>query len=309
MSCIVRQARLWIAAAFAAACAGALPAATHFLVVEGLGGTQEYSDRFRSQIERIRDALRQAASEDDRVRVLAGRNATSAQIGAAFEQLASAVQPGDALAVLLVGHGTHDSAGYKFNIPGPDVSGSQLRRWLDLVPAARQLVVSTTSSSGGMLEALKGPRRVVITATKSGREKNATVFGEFFAEALGKTEADANRNDSVSALEAFQYAERRVQRYYADRQRLATEHPQLQGERADAFMLARIGKGASLAENEATRALLSRRESLEERITELTLRKDSMPAADYLKALESLLVEMAGIQRQMMEAAGEEPEE
>ena len=280
-----------------------LSAATHFLLVEGLGGTQQYAERFRNQVERMSEALRKTVGDQRLVTVLAGGDATSGAIGTAFERMAISVQPGDALAVLLIGHGTHDGSGYKFNIPGPDISGSQLKRWLDSVPAARQLVVSTTSSSGGMLEALKAPHRVVITATKSGRERNATIFGEFFAEAFGEAGADTNRNDAISALEAFQYAERKVKGHYADRQRLATEHPQLQGDRADAFLLARLAEGAALAESEDTRALLEQREGLEGRIAELTLRKDSMEASEYLEALEELLLEMAEIQRRISEAA------
>ncbi len=283
------------------ALAGGLGAETHFLMVEGLGGTQEYSDRFRDQLERMREALRRTAGDPSRVTVLAGADAGAGGIAQAFERLAGDVRPGDALAVVLVGHGSHDGSGYKFNIPGPDVSGSQLRGWLDSVPAARQLVVSTTSSSGGMLETLKAPHRVVITATKNGREKNATVFGEYFAEAFGETGADLDRNDAISALEAFQYAERRVKGHYSDAQRLATEHPQLQGERAEAFVLARLGKAAALAENEATRDLLARREALEARVSELRLRRDDMPAAEYLDALEGLVLEIAEIQRQIAE--------
>ena len=279
-----------------------MSAATHFMLVEGLGGTQEYAKRFRDQVQRMRQALLETASEESLVTVLAGSDATSGGIREAFDRMTAVVQPGDALAVFLVGHGSHDGGGYKFNIPGPDVSGGQLKRWLDGIPTAKQLLVCTTSSSGGMLEALRAPHRVVITATKNGREKNATIFGEYFAEAFADAGADANRNDAVSALEAFQYAERKVKGHYADRQQLATEHPQLQGERAETFLLARLGAGAELAENDRTKPLLARRERLEEQISELTLRKDSMESVEYLKSLESLLLEMAAIQRDIMEA-------
>ena len=41
-----------------------------------------------------------------------------------------------------------------------------------------------TSCSGGGSEFLRKPNRVVITATKTGTEKNATVFARYWAEAL-----------------------------------------------------------------------------------------------------------------------------
>ena len=278
-------------------------AATHFLLVEGLGGERRYTESFRDQIERMLAAVRQTSGDETLVTVLAGTDATAGRIESAFGKLAMEVQPGDALAVFLVGHGSHDGSGYKFNIPGPDVTGAQLKLWLDAVPAARQLVVSTTSSSGGALDTLKAPRRVVITATKNGREKNATVFGGYFAEAFAASEADTNKNDSISALEAFRYAEGKVKSHYADHQRLATEHPQLQGDRAEGFLLARLGQAAALAEDPSKRDLLARRESLERRIADLTARKEELTEAEFLKELENLLLEMAAIQQQI---AGEE---
>lgn len=298
--------RMLLGAFVLALCAGlprGAPAATHFLLVEGLGGERRYSERFRDQVSGMLAAVRRTAGDEALVTVLAGTDATAGRIESAFGALAGRMSPGDALAVFLIGHGSHDGGGYKFNIPGPDITGTQLKLWLDAVPAARQLVVSTTSSSGGALDTLKAARRVVITATKNGREKNATVFGEYFAEAFAATEADTNKNDSISALEAFQYAESKVKAHYADHQRLATEHPQLQGERAESFMLARLGQAAALAEDPSTRELLDRRESLELKITDLTARKDQLSQSEFLKRLEALLVEMAEIQR---EIAGEQ---
>ncbi len=39
-----------------------------------------------------------------------------------------------------------------------------------------------TSASGGSIAALEKPKRVVITATKAGTEKNATVFPRYWIE-------------------------------------------------------------------------------------------------------------------------------
>lgn len=275
-------------------------AATHFLVVEGRGGTQVYTERFRDQVERLLPALRRTAGDEALVRVVAGVEATSAQVKAALEEIARAVVPGDDLAVFLIGHGSYDGRSYKFNIPGPDFTDGQLKAWLDAVPAARQLVVSTTSSSGGALETLKSARRVVITATKNGRERNATVFGQYWVEAFSAASADTDKNESISALEAFRYAEDRVKSHYADNKRLATEHPQIQGDLAGAFLLARLGSAAALARDPERRGLLAQREELERRIADLALRKDDMPQNEYLDALQDLLLQLAGLQQRIV---------
>ena len=285
--------------ACAAVLARSAPAATHFVLLEGLGGERRYAASFRRQIEGLLAAARRMSGSDALVTVLAGADARAERIESAFGALAGKAAPEDALAVFLVGHGSHDGSDYKFNIHGPDFTGAQLKLWLDAVPAATQLVVGATSSSGGALEVLKDPRRIVITATRNGRERNATVFGEYFAEALAAAAADTDKNGSRSALEAFRYAEGNVKSHYADRQRLATEHPQLQGERASEFVLARLGRAAAMAADPARRGLLDRRERLERRIADLTARKDELAPSEFLGQLEALLLEMAAIQEQI----------
>lgn len=280
--------------------AGPALSETHFLIVEGLGGTHGYAQRFRNQVREMLPALRRMAGRDGLVRVLAGTEATAVRIEAAFVDFARTVAPGDALAVFLVGHGSHDGKTYKLNIPGPDITASQLKVWLDSVPAARQLVVSTTSSSGGALETLKSPRRVVITATKNGRERNATVFGEYWAEAFAEPTADTDKNESISALEAFRYAESKVEAHFEENKRLATEHPQIQGDRPESFLLARLGDAAEMADDPAKRSLLLQREELERRIADLTVRKDDIAQDEYLDALQALLLELAELQERIV---------
>lgn len=293
--------RAGIAAGLLSGCLAAapVPAATHCLIVEGIGGTQSYAKRFRQQVESLLEACRRAAGDEGLALALAGRDATSERLGEAFGRLAQRSGADDAFGVFLVGHGTHDGRRYKFNLPGPDVSDTQLKFWLDAVPAARQLVVSATSASGGALETLKAPGRIVITATKNGRERNATVFGQYWAEAVAAPEADQDKNERITALEAFRFAEAKVKAHYTERQQLATEHPQLAGDQASGFVLARLGSAARAAGDPATAALVARREALEREIEELRLRKESLPQELYLDALQTLLLQLADVQEQI----------
>ncbi len=129
---------------------------------------------------------------------------------------------------MMIGHGTFDGVEYKFNLPGPDISGTELAALLNRIPASRQLVVDMTSASGGATPALKKENRTVITATKSGSEKNATLFARYWVEALRDPAADTDKNEVVSALEAFQYAQTKTAQFFTEQKRLATEHPQLE---------------------------------------------------------------------------------
>jgi hypothetical protein len=267
--------------------------AAHFVIVGGLGGEPDYEQRFSSYAADL-DKIARAGSGE--VTLLAGKTATREALQAAFERLSQSAARDDSLAVFLIGHGTYDSTNYKFNIPGPDPTAHDLRAWLDRVPAARQLVVVATSASGAALDALQRDTRVVIAATRSGGERNAVVFARYWVEALRDPAADADKNESISALEAFRYAEEKVKRFYAEQKRIATEHPRLEGKLASSFVLARLGGAAAAANDPVRRKLLAQRESLETQIDALKFRKSALPGDQYKKELERLLLELAKIQ-------------
>ena len=204
-----------------------LGAATFYVTVAGLGGEPEYEQRFSSLAQEI-DKLVRAGGPEAKVTTLYGPQATKAQVAAAMAQIAKDAKPSDAVALMLIGHGSFDGFEYKINLPGPDLSGVEIASMLDRIPATRQLVVNMTSSSGGSRAALEKPGRIVITATKSGNEKNATVFARYWVEALRDASADTDKNESVSALEAFTYADQKTTQFYDTQKRLATEHPVLE---------------------------------------------------------------------------------
>ncbi len=204
-----------------------LRAATFYVTVAGLGGEPDYEQRFASQAQEI-DKLLHASSPDAKVTTLYGPQATKANLQNALAQVAREAKPDDAFVLMMIGHGSFDGYEYKINLPGPDISGVELGALLDHIPCTRQLVVNMTSASGGSRAALEKPNRVVITATKSGTEKNATVFARFWVEALRDPAADTDKNEAVSALEAFIYAETKTAQFYDTQKRLATEHPMLE---------------------------------------------------------------------------------
>src|ERR1017187_8390546 len=200
----------------------AAPAATFYVTISGLGGEADYDQRFKMWAQDIDSSLKKAGTPDPDIITLIAP--TREQIRTRFASLASTVKATDSLVVVLIGHGTFDGVDYKFNLPGPDITGAELSTLLDRVPSARQLVVVTTSSSGGSIEFLRKPNRIVIAATKAGTEKNATIFARYWAEALRDPSADVDKNESISALEAFRYAQRKTKEFFDTQKRLATEH-------------------------------------------------------------------------------------
>jgi len=300
----------------AAVCGGAaLHAATFYVTVAGLGGEPDYEQRFTSQAQEI-DKLLHASNGDAKVTTLYGPQATKAAVQNALAQVAREAKPNDAFVLMLIGHGSFDGYDYKLNLPGPDLSGIDLGAMLDRIGSTRQLVVNMTSASGGSRASLEKANRVVITATKSGNEKNATVFARFWVEALRDPSADVDKNESVSALEAFTYATSKTAQFYETQKRLATEHPILEdtgqgdgehkpspengeGLKAAQFALLRIGAAQTAASTPEKKALLEKRDALEEQIDKLKYEKAAMAADDYKKQLQDLLIQLAKTQAEL----------
>jgi len=260
--------------------------------------------------EDIDSSLKRAGGDSSVMTLLAP---TRDQIRARFTEIAKQAKPADALVVMLIGHGTFDGVDYKFNLPGPDITGAELAALFDRVPATRQLVVNMTSSSGGSVQALRRPTRVVVAATRTGTEKNATVFARYWAEALRDPAADVDKNETISALEAFHYAQHKTSDFYDAQLRLATEHSVLEdtgkseGERvpsaengegklAAAFPVVRLGANAAAARDPAKRPLLQKKEQLEQAIDKLKYEKAALPVDAYKKQLTGLLLELARTQ-------------
>ncbi len=281
-----------------------LHATTWCLTVAGLGGEQDYEQRFVSQAGEVQKILR-GAGPDVQVTTLSGAGATKTAVKAALQEIAGKAKQSDDFVLFLIGHGTFDGTEYKFNIPGPDLSGTEISAMLDRIPATRQLVVNGTSASGASVHALQRPSRTVITATKSGTEKNAVAFPRYWIEALRDPAADTDKNEVVSALEAFKFAEAKTREFYERNKRLATEHPMLDGGEpqgpvnAGRFALLRIGSVQKAAQDPAKRALLDKREELEVAIDQLKLQKAAMPTEQYRRQLQALLLQLAQTQAEL----------
>jgi len=285
-------------------------ATTFYVTISGLGGEPDYDQRFKMWATDIDGSLKKAGGDAN---VITMEAPTREQIRAKLGDVSKQAKPNDALVLMLIGHGSFDGTEYKFNIPGPDITGAELSTLLDHIPASRQLIVNMTSCSGGSIEFLRKPNRIVITATKTGTEKNATVFARYWAEALRDPAADADKNEAISALEAFHYAQRKTAEFFDTQKRLATEHSVLEdtgkgeGERtptaengegklAGAFPLVRLGANAAAARDPAKKALLDKKEELEQAIDKLKYEKAAMPADAYRKQLTQLLLELAKTQ-------------
>lgn len=276
-------------------------AESYYLIVAGLGGEPAYSEQFEKDATSLAAVARRTTAES-RVMLLRGEQATREALVNAFESLRTRTKAADDLIVMLIGHGSYDGETYKLNLPGPDIDGKEFAELLGKVPARSQLIVNATSASGAVLEMWAGEGRTLITATRSGFERNATRFAQHFAGALTAGAADINKNGAITAQEAFDYASRSVADSFTKDGALATEHPQIAGAAPGRMTVARLasaGPRVDAAANPAVAALNVERERLDAQIEELRARRESMANDVYLTELQRLLVQLAQVQGQI----------
>lgn len=309
------------AAVLAVPGAAASTGESHLLIVGGLGGERYYSDLFH----RWADSLAAVATRhldigSDRVARLAADPSRSADpsvavsrkdnVLGAVRDLARTSEPGDVVALVLLGHGTARGDRALFNLPGRDLSAGELAAALDGLAGRTVVVVAAAPASAPFIEALSGEDRVVITATATAAENQHTRFGGHFIDALAAEGADADKDGRVSLLEAFQYATGEVARAFESEGLLRTEHAMLDdngdgtGSRdpgdgaADGSLAARVHLAAparrpDTAAGRAALALEIEARRLVDRIEALKRDKRALESDEYLARLETLLVELA----------------
>jgi hypothetical protein len=309
---------------------------THLLIVTGVSGEPRFANEFHQHA----SALRTAASQkfgvpDSLITYLAEDPArdpksirdksTRENVARAVETVRQRARAGDVVFIVLIGHGASVDDVGRFSLPGPDLSSTEFAKLLDPFAEQTLVFVNASSASGDFVKPLSGKKRIIVTATKSGAERNESVFAKHFVAAFTGDGADADKDGRVSVLEAFVYARREVEREYTDDNKLLTEHAVLDddgdgvgrsdpsataadGGRARTVFLGLGAKAAAVAANDPrAAALLADKARLDARLDSLRTRKANMPEADYQRELEALLVLIAENDRAIKALEGRKP--
>lgn len=310
----------WRAAlAVAAATAAPASAATHLLVISGLGGEESYSTSFHDWSVALVSSAVASGIPADNVMYLAEDPARDPEridgesrkeaIEAALQKMGAAAGEQGELWLVIFGHGSTRGDQTTVNLPGPDLSGAELAAILDRLPVEKVVIANTSSASGDFVRDLSAPGRAVVTATRAATERHAPTFGGFFSEGFTDNRADVDKDRRVSLLEAFDYARLAVARSFESDGRMATEHPLLDdnGDRAgslepkaagetDGVIASRLFLGSEttrIAGSPELDRLLARKDELEDRIAQLRAQRSSHDEELYLRELEALLLDLA----------------
>jgi hypothetical protein len=278
-------------------------------ILTGLGGVPEYEENFLSWGDSLERLCRDQMGAD--VRRLDGREARRQEILSGLSGANSADEDvaDSEFWLFLIGHGTWDGRQYKFNVRGPDITADDLRKALETIRARRHFLILATGSSGALIDDLRGPNRVIVSATRNERERHPPLFISFFIEGAESAEADANKDRRISLREVFAFSEARVREWYQSRGLLQTEHPVLDDWTEDAGLDLSSFAYLSSPPERAYRTLEARqlqpeRIRLEREVEALRLRKPRMSEDEYFGTLERLMVELATVSEKIRELEG-----
>jgi hypothetical protein len=285
------------------------------LIVNGAGGEAVYGKQFEEWTGQLNSALSSRFGFEAK-QITIVKNATAEDVKRTFTTLKTQLDANNVLFVFLIGHGSYDGKESKFNLVGPDLSASEYNAMLSALPTHRVVIFNMSSASGEFIKSLAAKGRIIVTATKSGQETNATRFPGFFISALNAKDADTDQDGHTSVLEAFVYANRLTADFYKQAGRLATEHAMFDDNgdgvgheklEAGEGLLARATYLDSLSTDEAaasaaTGRLLKERTRLEGEIEQLIARKSSMAEAEYETTLERQFIELAKVNRSIKQA-------
>lgn len=302
----------------------------YLLIVSGIGGDQEYRKQFSEISVSIYKSARNVGLEKDNIIVLSAepilgetheyRNSNKQNIKKALIEIGAKTQTNDRVFVVLIGHGNPRGDSAVFNVPGPDITAEELAEALKAFESQVLIIVNTASASGPFIKSLSSRNRVVITATSSGREYNAAIFGELFVSAFAESGADRDKDERISMLEAFDYARREVRRRYDNDKRLLTEHALLDdngdgvgsldpgedktdGALAKNIYLQQPSLVAAGAASELAK-LLQRKQQIEQSISEIKKQRGILNGVEYYNQLEVLLISLALISRKIRAQGG-----
>jgi len=299
------------------------------IIIAGVGGEEAYTKKFTVQARRLYEALTvqlgfatknvflltetaSGAGPEDGAResdAPVSRRSTADEVRKTFASIRTSANAESLVLVVLIGHGSFDNQQAKFNLIGPDLAAKDYAQLIGSLPNKRVVFVNCSSSSGEFIKPLSADGHIVITATRSGNEQNATVFADHFISGLTDDAADADKNGRISLLEAFNYATKLTADWYKQKNRLATEHALIDDNADGAGHEEATGGDGSVAKlvyldsktvEEAagdveTARLIKERQRLEEEVEKLKTRKGEMKPEEYEAELERVLVELATV--------------
>jgi hypothetical protein len=210
---------------------------TYALVVCGIN--KEPKERFMKNkaVRELRDFfLNEAKLNPAHLKILTADNvllskdskrSNAENLGRAIKEFAEVVRPEDRFVFYYIGQANEGAGKLRFNLPGRDITHTQLAEWVGRMKASSTLVVLDCPRAGMAVRSLAGEGRIVIGASTA-EQTYSTRFSEYFIASLLDSKSDTDGDGRISVLEAFTYASKQLDDWYFERLILKTETPILE---------------------------------------------------------------------------------
>jgi len=220
-----------------APCGGPAPGHTYVLLVQGI--SRDPADRREKEqaLHALRGFWLARAGVDPRRLVMLQTSAASSKaqdteptahnLRRALEAFASRIQPQDRFNCHYLGQANAVGGALRLNLPGPDITDTELADWLRGIPANRQFIVLDCPCAGLAARTLTAEGRILVCAATA-KQAYATRFTSALVQVLGRPATDLDGDGKLSLLEAFTATAREIEAYYRRQQILATETPSLE---------------------------------------------------------------------------------
>ena len=210
---------------------------TYILIISGVNkSSKDRLSKDRAVIDLRRYFLDNAAVVSDQLSVLVDRKSsvrkdsivsTADNLKKQIDRFSAAVNTNDRFIFYYIGQANIVSDTLRLNLPGPDITHTQLAEWINGIKASSMLIVLDCPGAGLAVTDFTGQNRIIIGACTADQHYN-TCFSEYFVPALLDERSDTDEDGRISLLEAFTSASRSVDEFYRLQALLTTETPVLE---------------------------------------------------------------------------------
>ncbi len=155
------------------------------------------------------------------------REANAENVAQTLKTLSQSIRPEDTFIFYYVGQANIVKQTLRLNLPGPDMTHDALSKLLKAIEPRRSLIVLDCPGAGLAIESLTGENRIVIAGAQA-NQPWSTQFSRYFIPAMSALQADYNRDNRISILEAFRHASIQLDDSYRQNEWIKTENPLLE---------------------------------------------------------------------------------
>jgi len=216
---------------------GSAQSNTYVLLIKGIGRDPVDGATKDQALNALRGFLLERTRVDPRHLVVLDAHAappqaddiqpTADNIRRTIDAFASRIQPQDRFLCHYIGQANVVGGRLRLNLPGPDITETELAEWLRALATNRQVIVLDCPCAGLAAKTLTAEGRIIVCGATA-EQAYATQFTAQLVQVLSRPPTDADGDGKLSLLEAFTATAREIEAWYQQQQIVATETPCLE---------------------------------------------------------------------------------